>query len=168
VLNRGPRRIDGQTGQARGFSLIEALVAMALLSGAVLSATLLFALSTRANAGAHQITMASLLARDKLEELRIAGRPLDSSPADSLVRTYRDYADAIDRFGQSIGSAQPLPDAAVYLRRWSIQSSGPAPADSVVLDVVVGGRAIATAGAGLDPLRIPGTVRLTTITRPPP
>jgi len=155
-----PDRAAGE----RGFSLVEALVALALLNGALLSASALFAFSARANAEAQRITMATILARDQIERLLASG-PLALSPPDALTRSYRDFADVVDRSGQSVGDGDEMPAAAVYVRRWSIRPSGANPDDPLVIQVLVGARTIA---AAVDPLRSLGTVRLVTLKRQPP
>ena len=133
---------------------------MALLSGALLSTTVLFAFSARANADAHRVTAAALLARDAIDRLRAASR-LDVSPLDSLTRSYPDFADLVDRFGQRVDAGDQLPPAAAYVRRWSIRPSGPAPDDPLVIEVVACSRELAGSG---DLLRVRGAVRLVTLT----
>jgi prepilin-type N-terminal cleavage/methylation domain-containing protein len=56
------------TGE-RGLTLIEVLVALAILALAVLALAPLFTLSIRSNASSNQLTNANTLAREKLEEL---------------------------------------------------------------------------------------------------
>lgn len=53
-----------------GFSLVEVLAAMVILTVALVSLAQLFALSTRANYAARSNTYAALLAQQKLEQLR--------------------------------------------------------------------------------------------------
>src|SRR5438093_7062770 len=53
-----------------GFSLLEVLVATAILATALVSLAQLFALSTRSNIGSRNTTFAAVLAQQKLEELR--------------------------------------------------------------------------------------------------
>src|SRR2546423_15347124 len=59
----------GGAGNA-GFSLLEVLVATALLATALVSLAQLFAMSTRSNIGSRNTTYAAVLAQQKLEELR--------------------------------------------------------------------------------------------------
>jgi prepilin-type N-terminal cleavage/methylation domain-containing protein len=58
-----PRRDDG-------FSLIEVIVALALLAGALVALADLLAIGTRLNAIARETTLASVLAGQKMEQLR--------------------------------------------------------------------------------------------------
>lgn len=53
-----------------GFSLIEVMMATALMAVALVSLAQLFAISTRNNIGARYSTMASILAEQKMEQLR--------------------------------------------------------------------------------------------------
>jgi prepilin-type N-terminal cleavage/methylation domain-containing protein len=57
-------------GQDDGFSLIEAIVALALLAGALVALADLLALSTRLNMAARLTTRATVLAAQKMEQLR--------------------------------------------------------------------------------------------------
>ena len=79
-----------------GFSLIEVLAAMVILSVALVSLAQLFAVSTRANFSARVNTYAAMLAQQKMEQLRgltwgfdILGLPIsdytsDTSAAEAL------------------------------------------------------------------------------------
>jgi prepilin-type N-terminal cleavage/methylation domain-containing protein len=57
-------------GSESGFSLIEVLAAMVILSVSLVSLAQLFALSTRSNFSARTNTYAALLAQQKMEQLR--------------------------------------------------------------------------------------------------
>ena len=54
----------------RGFSLLDALIAAAVLASALLSLAQLIAVAVKATAAAGRITNAALLASQKVEELR--------------------------------------------------------------------------------------------------
>ena len=58
------------TADARGFSIIEVLMATALMVAAVASLAQLFALSTTRNKSAKNTTFAAVLAQQKMEQLR--------------------------------------------------------------------------------------------------
>ena len=55
---------------ARGFSLLDALIAAAILASALLSLAHLIAFAVKTTAGAGRMTHAALLASQKVEELR--------------------------------------------------------------------------------------------------
>ena len=100
----------------------EVLVAMAILCVALVSLAQLFIVATTANIAARHTTYASVLAAQKLEELRtLAWADLVPSPVDALRDDIPGYVDAVDG----------------YTRRWSID---PLPADpdrALVIRVVV-------------------------------
>jgi prepilin-type N-terminal cleavage/methylation domain-containing protein len=111
--------------QASGFTLVEVLVAVAILMVAWLAAARLFASSVTANAGARGITQATILAVEKMEQLRAL--PFDDarlafSPADSLSIDVGGYFDTSD--GQ-------------YVRRWSIDPLPSHPDSAIVIHVIV-------------------------------
>ena len=106
--------------QARGFTLVEAVVAAAIVITALASITQLVVLSRQAATAARARSTATLLAVDKIEELRGAW-PTVSSPSDSLDRD-------IDGFCDRTG---------VFTRRWSIQPLPSNPTTAVVVQVRV-------------------------------
>jgi prepilin-type N-terminal cleavage/methylation domain-containing protein len=103
-----------------GFSLIEVMVASAILGCAVLSVAQLVATSTSATRGARDVSEATFLAWQKLDELRSmayafddAGVPitdasLQPSPAGTLNRDTDGYMDA--------------PAGTSYRRRWAVDT----------------------------------------------
>jgi type IV pilus assembly protein PilV len=75
-------------GKSNGFTLIEILVALVILSISLLALAGLMATTTRNNAGGGHLTEAATFAQDTLERLRVS--PLSSIPvnvdtADSAV-----------------------------------------------------------------------------------
>ena len=135
-----------------GFSLIEVMVASAILGCAVLSIAQLAAASTQSTAGARDVSEATLLAWQKIDELRAlawtfddAGAPvgdaaLSPSPAGALTHDSGGWVDYLDAWGQSLGGAvagggQP-PAGTRYRRRWAVAASG-GNADLLILRVRV-------------------------------
>ena len=102
----------------RGFSLIEALVAACVLAGAIATLLQVFVLAARAHADAQSVTVATILATQKMEELRATRTP--AQPVDAV-----DYADA-----RGVVLADGV--AGFYERRWTIQSSSMAMGAAVV------------------------------------
>ncbi len=146
---------------ARGFSLVEALVALMLLgTGAALLAHLC-AYSTRALVDARRLTTAVVFARAKLEELRALPVDLDLSPPGSLDADADGFCDFLGRDGDVLSVHPPPPPGAVYVRRWSIAASGGEADAPLIVHVVAGER------FGDQDLRRAGTVRLATILRRP-
>ena len=79
-------------GDTRGFSLLEALIAAAILAAALLSLAQLIAFAVTTTAAAGRTTDAALLAAQKVEELRAGSwgelQPGTDSPAAGFTRTW--------------------------------------------------------------------------------
>jgi type II secretory pathway pseudopilin PulG len=173
-----------------GFSLVEVMIAAGLLATTLVSLAELFALSTRSNGAARATSEASVLAAQKMEELRAlawgfdaAGTPtadltsdttvspelsaggtgLTPSPVTSLQEGTPGWVDYVDQFGDKIASADGPPQNAMFVRRWSVQSLPADPADTLLLQVLVTrnrNRGAADRGAVA---RLPEEARLVTI-----
>jgi prepilin-type N-terminal cleavage/methylation domain-containing protein len=92
----------------KGFSLVEVLVALALLIGAVVTLAMIMTRSAVTNAAARHSTFATLFATDKIEQLRslpFDDAELASSTTDTLAGDCEGFFD------------EPEPG---YHRRWSI------------------------------------------------
>jgi prepilin-type N-terminal cleavage/methylation domain-containing protein len=150
---------------SRGFSLVEVLVAMGLLTVVSLGVAQLFALSTRANVIAKGQTSTTAMAEQKLEQLRgltwgfdLAGQGLplsdtttnltvtppthngsglNPSPSDSLEQNTTGFVDFLDGGGNWVGTGSTPPGSAVYIRRWSIQPLPTNPNNTLVIQVLV-------------------------------
>jgi prepilin-type N-terminal cleavage/methylation domain-containing protein len=147
-----------------GFSLIEVMVASAILTVAVLALAQLFALSTATNMSGRSTTYAAVLAEQKIEELRslawgfdsaglpvtdtasdttkaddspIGGTGLTPSPAAALQENTPGYVDYVDRNGLKLGTGKEPPGSAVYTRRWSIEPLPTNPNNTVIIQVLV-------------------------------
>src|ERR1044071_3131456 len=85
---------------AHGFSLLEALIAAAILASALLALAQLIAFATRETALAGRMTDAALLAAQKIEELRAGSwselQPGSDSPTPGFARTWSVTPLAID------------------------------------------------------------------------
>lgn len=128
-----------------GFTLIEVLVSATLLTVAVVALGHVFIASAAANAGSKTVTVATMLASEKLEELRalwFSDPALAISPPSALETDTVGYFD------------EPSPG---YRRRWSVEWLPAHPDEAVVLRVLV------------TRPKLPGEARLVTIkTRKPP
>ena len=169
-----------------GFSLLEVLVAIVVLSTVAAGLAGLFALAAMATRSARSQTLATLIAMDKIEQLRglmwsfdangaavsdttsdlstrptaSAGQGLRPSPPDSLQRNTIGYVDYLDDAGQWTGTgAQPAPGA-VFIRRWNIQPLPADPVNTLIFQVLV--RTVA-GGAGGAGGRRPGDAMLTSV-----
>jgi prepilin-type N-terminal cleavage/methylation domain-containing protein len=155
----------------RGFSLIEVLVAAAIVAGAVAALAQLAAMAAAANATSTWTTAAAMLAADKMEQLRgmawavdhsglaVSDPRLAASPADSLRRNIAGFCDFLDLNGRRLDEDGAVPPAAAaYTRRWSIAPLPADPNNVLVLQVLVTRRA----GEQGD-RELPDGLRLTTI-----
>lgn len=118
--------------KAAGFSLIEVLIATAIVVGGTAALAPLFLLSGDANRVAGGSSIALLAAQQKLEELRAAPDE-NASPSAALAADTAGYVDYLDAAGV------PLADSgggAMFVRRWSVEPLG-VPVRSVVLRVLV-------------------------------
>ena len=90
----------------RGFSLVEVLVACGILATGVLAFAVLLARSIPVNIAAGHTSKATVLAAQKVEELRTASDSTDS-------------VEYIDRSGTVVGVGGDPPRGAIYIRRWT-------------------------------------------------
>lgn len=121
---RGP--LPGCLTAVHGFSLVEVLIASGLLATAVVSLAHLFAVATDANRAAGEITWATVLAAQKLEELRAAPFPQPSAALSV------DYLDSRGNRLDDPGSTRRA-----YTRRWWIEPLPSAPHNTIAIAVVV-------------------------------
>jgi type II secretory pathway pseudopilin PulG len=150
---------------SRGFSLVEVIVSMGLLTAVSLGVAQLFALSTRANLIAKGQTSTTAMAEQKVEQLRgltwgfdlqgqglplsdtttnLAvyppahnGSGLNPSPSDALEQNTAGFVDFLDGNGAWVGTGTTPPRTAVYIRRWSIQPLPTNPNNTLVIQVLV-------------------------------
>jgi prepilin-type N-terminal cleavage/methylation domain-containing protein len=153
----------GSRSADTGFSLIEVLVAVAVLATTAVGVAGLFTIAALSTRTAHNQTIAMLFAMDKLEQLRglewsfdAYGAPvsdttsdvsiqpvtslgigLGASPPDSLRRNTAGYVDYLDQTGRWVGTGAQPGAGAVYLRRWSIQPLTVDPENTLVFQVLV-------------------------------
>ena len=114
----------------RGFTLIEAIIVVALLTTGLLAYAQLAAMATTLNVAAGRLTHASLLAAQKVEELRSA----PTAPTDGT--------DFVDRWG-----APSLRSGATYVRRWTIEPLPGSAIGTMVIRVSVGAAGMPEASA---------------------
>ena len=153
-----------------GFSILEVLVAITITAVAVAGLAQMFAISARANTSARMTTYASVLAQQKMEQLRgltwgfdvlglpttdtttnltvvpetaAGGKGLSPSPENSLGTNIEGYCDFVDKFGRPVGGGTTPPAGTAYIRRWSVEPLPTNPSNTIVLQVLVtrsGGR----------------------------
>ena len=149
----------------RGFSILEVMFASAIMLAGAASLAQLFVLSTRSNISAKSTSMGTLLAQQKMEQLRAlqwgfdalglpvtdtttntttvpesnqSGTGLAPSPAGTLNQNKVGWVDYLDRFGNPLGGASETPaDGTVYIRRWSVEPLPTNPNNTLILQVLV-------------------------------
>ena len=129
---------------ANGFTLLEALIASALLAGALVTLASLVSAGLAQSASMRRTIAAVVLAQSKLEELRalpwrfaadgsrISSAALAPSPPASLSTDAMGWVEPLDRFGANPSPGRPQ----TYRRRWSIAPWQTDP-DTLVLQVCV-------------------------------
>lgn len=125
----------------RGFSLIEALIAIAILIVGCGVLAHLAVMSTRANQAARAVTRAALLAANLAEDLSsqgsLSGASLPVSPADALSVNVAGYCDFFDAAGAALGPGPAPPSGAAFARRWSVSDLPGGPAGARLVQVIV-------------------------------
>lgn len=155
------------TTDERGFSLIETITATSLMAVALVSLAQLFIVATNANRGARTTTFATVLAQQKMEQLRglawgfdTIGLPISDTTSDvsvtpaaadggkgltpspqgpdgALHKNTAGYVDYVDSQGATLGGGDAVPPNTVYIRRWSIEPLPTNPNNTLVLQVLV-------------------------------
>ena len=181
----------GTSAGEGGFSLLEVLFATTMLVVGVAGLAQLFALSTRTNTSARATTFASVLAQQKMEQLRgltwgfdtlglpltdtstniaaavespTGGTGLTPSPTGTLGSNTNGYVDYLDATGKSLGSGSNPPQGTVFVRRWSIEPLPTNPNNTLVLQVLVfrnGNRPTADNTVGVK--RLPDEARIISV-----
>lgn len=177
----------------QGFTILEVLVAVLVVSVAAAGVAQLTVMSGRASLAARERSGATVLAAQKLEELRSlrwtyrdaggavvplsdvttdlsadpetgAGAGLRPSPGRSLEVSAPGYVDYVGADGSWVGTGAVPTPGTVFVRRWSIAPLPADPADSVVLQVrVTTLRQEATAARDTPPGSLPNEAWLITV-----
>jgi hypothetical protein len=154
--------ITSDIAAADGTSLVEAIVATALVATSLVGVAQLFGMAIAANTASQTITFTTALAAQKVEQLR-GESMLTPSPFRALDEDTPGYVDYVDERGNA-SDERSAPRGALYVRRWSVEVL-PADPDSTVVVQVLVTRAGRPAGVN----RLPGEARLVTVrTRMPP
>ena len=139
------------------------MVALALLTGALVGIAGLFTVAARANRASRVNSLASSLAAQKMEQLMAlawgygpsgedrvdlrtdvaswpetqGGSGLTPSPAGALSSSIPGFVDYLDDQGVWAGTGLAAPPGATFVRRWSIRPLPASPLDTLVVRVVV-------------------------------
>ena len=175
-----------------GFSVLEVLVATTILTVGLAALAQLFAVSTKANGNARLTSFASVLAEQKMEQLRgltwgfdslglpltdtttnttvvpqspTGGTGLSPSPSGTLQGNVVGYVDYLDANGNPLGGTTPTPpNGAIYIRRWSVEPLPTNPNNTIVLQVLVTpNKNRGTADSTVDVRRLPNEARVMSV-----
>lgn len=138
----------GAAGVRRGFTLLEVVVALGLLTGGFLAVAQLLAVASRVSQLSRAATMATGLAARQLEHLQSLswGCAADGttvgdvamSPPGALEVNTAGFVDYLDDGGMAVGSGVSPPAGAMFIRRWSVEpDDGRVPPWTILLRVVV-------------------------------
>ena len=158
---------SSRSNQTAGFTLIEVLIATALLVSVAVGTAHLFAIVTNAGRAAREQTSTTILAAAKLEELRSltwayepvpgaspllrtdvsadlsvdppsdGGPGLSLSPPGTLAQSVPPYVEYLDTNGRWVGNGPSPPEAAIFVRRWSVRPLPEDPLRTLILSVFV-------------------------------
>lgn len=173
-----------------GFTLIETLVATGILAVALTALAQMFAISVQNNLVARNAGFTSILAVQKMEQLRgltygfdtlglpitdsstdtsvtpeaaTGGTGLAPSPSNTIRASTNGYVDYLDHNGTSLGGGTVVPDGAAFIRRWMVEPLPTNPNNTVILQVLVTrSRDRGTANTG-SVARAPEEARLVTV-----
>jgi len=147
-----------------GFTLVETLVATGILAVALTALAEMFVISVRNNAVAKNGTFASVLAVQKMEQLRgltfgfdVQGLPMTDittdtavspevptggtglapSPSNTLQEGTEGYVDYVDANGVTLGGGTVVPNNTAYIRRWMVEPLPTNPNNTIVMQVLV-------------------------------
>lgn len=144
-------------------TLVEVTIATALFAVASVASAHLLVWATRALWASGAETIAVAAAQAKVEELlslawrfdergnRVSdvatnlavtpsstgGTGLRPSPANALAENVDGHVDYLDQYGQWVGTGSQPPSSAAFVRRWAVRPLASAPADTLVLQVLV-------------------------------
>ena len=135
-------------GDRRGFTLLEVMAALGLLSGGFLAVAQLLVVASRASHLSRATTMATSLGARQMEHLRSLAwgcaadgaevGTLALSPPGALATDTVGFVDYLDDGGVAVGSGLSPPIGAKFTRRWSIEADDDrVPPRTVALRVVV-------------------------------
>ena len=150
-------------GMQRGFSLVEALVAIGLMTTMTAGVAQMMMLATMRNLMARHQVLTSTYATEKMEQIRslvfaydtkgvpitdfttniasctadASGTGLGAAPANALDSDQPGFVDYLDGRGACLGGGASPPAGAIYTRRWMIVPFDADPGNGLVVSVLV-------------------------------
>src|SRR5215212_2258188 len=147
-----------------GFTLVETLVATGILAVALTSLAQMFAISVQNNLVARNGSYATILAVQKMEQLRglmygfdtlglpvtdsstdtsvspeaaTGGTGLAPSPSNTIRSNTNGYVDYLNSNGVTLGGGNVIPNGAAYIRRWMVEPLPTNPNNTIIIQVLV-------------------------------
>lgn len=175
---------------ARGVTLIETLIGLALMAMLAVTMAWLLAFGRGVTQSTRRHTVALWLARARLEQLRglvfarqllalggvvevtdlttalsgreprLGGPGLGVAPADALIASRAGYVDYLDAQGRWVGEDERIARSAAFVRRWQVRRLGAGAGEVVSFEVLVAPTAVAARASPADLLAHPDVVRL--------
>lgn len=99
-----------------GITLVEALVALGILAGAVVALAGLASVATRTSAITRERSLATALALQKMESLSRDASSLAISPASAWAEDTPGFVEFLDAYGRVVGGR----GGGTFVRRWSV------------------------------------------------
>jgi len=178
-------------GNESGFSLAETIIATGIMAASIAGLGQLFAVSVLSNRTARNTTFASVLATQKMEQLRgltygfdtlglpltdtssnlavnplspTGGTGLSPSPTGALRANTDGYVDYLDVYGKTVGTGgTTIPNGTTYIRRWTIEPLPTNPNNTTALQVL-GTRSTNRGSADAGKVdRLPDEARIITV-----
>jgi type II secretory pathway pseudopilin PulG len=115
----------------RGATLVEAIVAVGIMAGAIVALAGLASVATRNSASARERSVSTVLAVQKIEALCRDVSSMPASPANAWAADTPGYVEFLDAYGNVVSGR-----GGVYVRRWSVAPL-PSDADLVAIQVDV-------------------------------
>jgi prepilin-type N-terminal cleavage/methylation domain-containing protein len=136
---RSPSRTFVAHVASGGFTLVEVLVAMLLLTGAVAAVLQVIVLTARTTIDARDMSYAGWMATQKLHQLLSDDlSSLAPSSPDAWRRTEAGHIEYLDSAGRVLGAIGLPPGSALYLRRWSVTAVAGDASGGVLVQVAAG------------------------------
>ena len=174
-----------------GFSLLEVTIATGIMAGALVTLGQMFAVSVSNNKAARSLSVSTVLAEQKMEQLRgltwgfdtlglpvsdtttntaaavetpTGGTGLAPSPHGTLTANLDGWVDYVDQFGNIISGGPTPPPKTAFIRRWAIEPLPSNPNNTIVLHVLVTRRPNrGSADADGSTVRLPDEARLVSV-----
>jgi type II secretory pathway pseudopilin PulG len=175
---------------ARGVTLIETLIGLALIAALALTMASLLAFGRGVMQSTRRHTIALWLARARLEQLRglvfgrqslplggvvdmtdlttalsgreprLGGPGLGVSPEDTLIASRAGWVDYLDAQGRWVGEDEGSARLSAFVRRWQVRRLGGGASEVASFEVLVAPSAMAARASPADLLTHPDVVRL--------